>query len=209
MASGPQTRRRLPAGERRAAILRAALEVFASRGFHAASIDDIAQAAGISKALIYEHFESKQQLYVSLLEAEVADLFARLAASAGTDEPGDVRLRAGIDAFLGFVEERRGAFRMLFRAASDAQVTEVLARVERQATDAIAALMASEPTADTSGEDDPLAIEMLAQQLSGAMQSLAIWWEDHQDVPRERVLERAMGFAWLGLERLRAGERST
>ena len=69
----------MTADERRGAILQAALDVFARRGYHAASIDEIAQAAGISKALIYEHFPSKRELHVSLLEAEVGELFGRHA----------------------------------------------------------------------------------------------------------------------------------
>ncbi len=80
----PGTRRRLPAGERRTAILDAAMQEFAARGFHGASIDDIAQAAGISKALIYEHFPSKKDLHVSLLDMHVQELFDRLAVNAAT-----------------------------------------------------------------------------------------------------------------------------
>ena len=63
-----QTRRRLAAPQRRAAILEAALGVFARRGYAAASIDQIAVAAGISKALIYEHFASKRELQIALLD---------------------------------------------------------------------------------------------------------------------------------------------
>ena len=207
MAGNPSlSRRRLTGGERREAILDAALQVFARRGYHAASIDDIAQAAGVSKALIYEHFESKHQLHLSLLDSQVNEILERLVASAGTGEPGEVRLRAGVDAFLTFVEERRGAFRMLFRAAADPEVADKLELIQRQATAAIAALIASEPAAEREDDADQYR-EMLAQQLSGAVQSLAVWWEDHQDVPREEVLDRVMDFAWLGLERLRAGER--
>jgi AcrR family transcriptional regulator len=200
-------RRRLPAGERREAILQAALEVFAERGYQAASIDQIARAAGVSKALIYEHFASKQALWASLLETQVAEIFRRLAAGAATAEPGEVRLRAGVDAFLAFVEERRGAWRMLFREATDPEVTAFLDRVRSQVAGVVAALIAAEPGARTDEASGRLAIEMLAEQLTGAVQALANWWADHQDVPREVLVDRVMDFAWLGLERLRAGER--
>ena len=93
-------RRRLSADERRTAILESAEAVFARTGYHGSSIDDIASEAGISKALIYEHFPSKKDLHASLLEASMAELFERIAREAATDEPGDVRLRAGIEAFL-------------------------------------------------------------------------------------------------------------
>src|SRR3954462_15303737 len=120
MAAPPKDtppRKRLSAIDRRAAILDSALEVFSKRGYNGASIDEIAQAAGISKALIYEHFPSKKDLHVSLLDMHVQELFDRLAANAATDDPGDVRLRNGLDAFLLWVEEQRGAFRMVFRDA--------------------------------------------------------------------------------------------
>jgi AcrR family transcriptional regulator len=200
----------MPAGERRAAILDAALGVFAERGYHAASIDEIAREAGVSKALIYEHFASKQALWASLLDAQVAEIFRRLAAGAATAQPGEVRLRAGVDAFLTFVEERRGAWRMLFREAADPEVMAFLDRVRSQVAGVVAALIAAEPATASEGEADPeQAIEMLAEQLVGAVQALANWWADHQEVPREVLVDRVMDFAWIGLERLRAGERAS
>jgi AcrR family transcriptional regulator len=202
-------RRRLTADARRTAILDAAQDVFAQRGYHGSSIDEIAHAGGISKALIYEHFPSKKDLHVSLLEMHAQELFDRLTANAGTQDPGDVRLRNGLDAFLGWVEERRSAFRMVFRDVADPEVADVVRRVQGQATAAIAALMAAEPMAPRPDERDrQLGIRMLAQQLNGAMQSLALWWDDHPDVPRSVVLDSAMDFCWLGLERLRDGERT-
>ena len=189
-------------------MLEGALEVFAERGFHGASIDEIAQAAGISKALIYEHFPSKRDLHVSLLEREVQEIFRRLAESAATSDPGEVRLRAGVDAFLGFVESRRGAFRMLFRDAVEPEVAQVVASVQRQAAAAVAGLIATEPrTQRGDPERERQAVDMVGQQLTGAVQSLALWWGDHPEVPREVLVESVMNFAWLGLERLRAGER--
>jgi AcrR family transcriptional regulator len=203
-------RRRLTADARRSAILHAAQDVFAGRGYHGSSIDEIAQAAGISKALIYEHFPSKKDLHVSLLDMHVQELFDRLAANAATQEPGDVRLRNGLDAFLSWVEEQRGAFRMVFRDAADPEVADVVLRVQSQATAAVAALMATEPMAPaTSEEARERGIRMLARQLTGAMQSLALWWDENPDVPRRIVLDAAMDFCWLGLERVRDGEHAS
>ena len=193
-------RRRLTAAERRADLLRAAREVFAVRGYHGASIDDIASAAGVSKALIYEHFAGKKDLHASLLAEEAGELFGRLGSAAGVGDDDEARLRAGIDAFLGFVEERRDAFRALLRDAADPELTDVYERLQGQATALIASLMRPDPDAD------PTEAVMLAQQLSGAMQALASWWHDHREVPRADVLDAAMAFAWTGLERLREAE---
>lgn len=206
-------RKRLPAEERRELILDAALEVFARRGFHGSSIDEIAQTAEVSKALIYEHFPSKRDLHVSLLERHVQEIFERLAESAATSDPGEVRLRAGVNAFLEFVETRRDAFRMLFRDAVEPEVAELVASVQRQVGAVVAGLIATEPRRIPAGEpsehgdSERRAIEMVGQQLSGAVQSLAIWWGDHPEVPREVLVDSVMNFAWLGLERLRAGDR--
>jgi AcrR family transcriptional regulator len=207
----PIARRRMPAAQRREVILAAAEEVFAARGYHGASLDDIAQAAGISKALIYEHFASKRDLHASLLHAHVAEIFRRLQANAEAGTTGEERLRGGIDAFLGFVEEHREAWRALFRDAADPEVGDLLQRVQAQATGVIAALIAADPGARqdprVSERERELRIEMHAQLLSGAVQSLANWWHDRQDVTRAQLVDRAMEFMWIGIERLRAGER--
>lgn len=215
MAAPPKTnppRKRLSAEDRRAAIHDAALEVFAKRGYNGASIDEIAQRAGISKALIYEHFPSKKDLHVSLLERHVQEIFVRLAQTADTRDPGEVRLRNGVDAFFLWVETHPEAFRLLFRDTFEFEVAGVLRRLQNQATGAIAALIAAEPAERGPRDretDFALAIEAMAQQLSGGAQSLAIWWQAHPDVEREWLVDRVMEYAWLGLERVRAGQRAT
>jgi AcrR family transcriptional regulator len=214
MAAPPETRpprKRLSAEDRRSAILDAALEVFSRSGYNGASIDEIAQAAGISKALIYEHFPSKRDLHVSLLERHVQEIFLSLAETADTDEPGEVRLRNGVGAFFLWVETHPEAFRLLFRDTFEAEVGEVLTRLQNQATGAIAALIAAEPLEHPPTDRQPdyaLGIEAMAQQLSGSAQSLAIWWQAHPEIEREWLLDRVMEYAWIGLERIRAGERA-
>src|SRR5688572_28526774 len=92
-------RKRLTGEERRVAILDAALAVFAQRGYHGSSIDDIAREGGVSKALIYEHFASKADLYAELLEDQAGQLFSTLAeaiSEAGRSAPA--RLAVGFDA---------------------------------------------------------------------------------------------------------------
>jgi AcrR family transcriptional regulator len=214
MAAPPKarpTRKRLSAEDRRTAILDSALEVFSRRGYNGASIDEIAQAAGISKALIYEHFPSKKDLHVSLLERHTQEIFIALARTADTEDPGEVRLRNGVGAFFEWVETHPQAFRLLFRDTFEADVAEVLMRLQNQATGAIAALLAAEPAAVPRRErpaDFALALEAMAQQLSGGAQSLAIWWQQHPEVERDWLVDRVMEYAWIGLERVRAGERA-
>jgi hypothetical protein len=142
----------------------------------------------------------------------VQQIFIALARAADTDEPGEVRLRRGVDAFFEWVEAHRQAFRLLFRDTFEADVAEVLDRLQAQATGAIAALLASEPAEHGPRDreiDFALGLEAMAQQLSGGVQSLAIWWHAHPDVERKWLVDRVMEYAWLGLERVRAGERAT
>lgn len=201
-----EPRRRLTAAERRRAILDAAQEAFASGGYHGTSLEEVAQAAGISKALIYEHFASKRDLHASLLQFHVDELFTRLHANARTGATGEARLRGGVDAFLGWVQERPVAYRVFFRDAADPEVADVTAAVQQQVTGVIAVLMATDPQRPSGGRVSEDQIAQHAQLLSGAVQGLATWWHDHPDVPREVLVDRVMEFAWVGLERL--GERA-
>lgn len=205
-----RTRRRLTAAERREKLLDAAGDVFAARGYHGASLEEIAQAAGVSKALIYEHFASKRELHGELIEHQAGEIFRRLQANAERDAPAEERLRGGLDGFFSFVEEHRGAWRAVFRDAADPEVAEHIAGVQAQAVGVIAALLAADPGLREEPDVDPaqraLYLEAYAQLLSGAMQALATWWHEHQDVSREEMVDRALEFCWLGLQRLSKGE---
>jgi AcrR family transcriptional regulator len=195
-------RRRMPAAQRREVILAAAEATFAESGYHGASLDEVAHAAGVSKALIYEHFESKRVLHASLLEAHAAEIFRCLAAAADSGGSGEERLRTGIDAFLGFVEAHREAWRALFRDAADPEVGALVTGLQAQATAVIARLLAADPDAPAhlapGTTDHDIRVEIHAQLLSGAVQSLATWWHDHQDIPRATLVDRAMEFVWHG-----------
>lgn len=201
-------RRRMPAADRRALILEAARAAFAEGGYHGTSLEDVADRAGVSKALLYEHFSSKRELHAAMLEMHALGLVEALAGALAAADPGEDRMRAGLEAFFGYVEERRGVWRILFRGAGDPDVAGWLARIRDEVAAAIAALMAEEVEAASLPDPlTPVAVEMAAQQLVGAMQSLADWWDQHAEVPREVVVKVAMEFAWLGLDRVRQGER--
>ena len=204
------TRRRLTAEERRSAILDAALTAFSQKGYHATSLDDIAREAGVSKALIYEHFASKQELYADLIARNARELTQRVAgALSGVEIDATVdRLATGLEAFFAFVEERRDAWRMLFRDAADPESSAVLDRMVEQVTAEVTLLISQDPGArELTRVGDDRSLRLLAEMLVGGAQSMANWWTDHPDAPRSQMVEIAMDFAWLGLERLSRGER--
>jgi AcrR family transcriptional regulator len=204
------TRRRLTAEERRSAILDAALTAFSQKGYHATSLDDIARVAGVSKALIYEHFASKQELHADLIARNARELTQRVAgALSGVEIESTVkRLATGLEAFFAFVEERRDAWRMLFRDAADPESSAVLDRMVEQVTAEVTILISQDPGArKLTRVGDDRSLRLLAEMLVGGAQSMANWWTDHPDAPRSQLVEIAMDFAWLGLERLSRGER--
>jgi AcrR family transcriptional regulator len=203
-------RRRLTAEERRTGILDAALAVFSESGYHSASIDDIAREAGVSKALIYEHFASKQELYADLIARNARELTQRIgAALVGVEvESGSSRLAVGLDAFFAFVEERRDAWRMLFRDVADPETATVVNRMLEQVTAEVTVLISQDPGARAlDSAEDRRALRLLAEMLVGGTQSMANWWTSNPEAPREQMVAIAMDFAWLGLERLSRGER--
>jgi AcrR family transcriptional regulator len=202
-------RRRMTAPERREAILGAARDAFAEGSYHEISLDRVAEGAGISKALIYEHFPSKRDLHRALLESYFGELLERVVGAIAGAEPGEGRLRAGLDAFLAFVEERRGAWRMLVLNMADPVIAERMERLRHEVAVLITARMVEEgpPGRLVEGLGRERAIEMVAQQIVGAGQSLANWWVEHPEVERARVLEVAMDFMWVGLRGVEQGER--
>ena len=203
-------KRRLTAEERRTGILDAALTAFSQKGYYATSLDDIAGEAGVSKALIYEHFASKQELHADLIARNARELTQRVAgALSGVEIESTVeRLAAGLEAFFAFVEERRDAWRMLFRDAADPESSAVLERMVQQVTAEVTVLISQDPGArQLTRVGDERSLRLLAEMLVGGAQAMANWWTDHPEAPRAQLVEIAMDFAWLGLERLSRGER--
>ncbi|HMT05822.1 MAG: TetR/AcrR family transcriptional regulator [Solirubrobacterales bacterium] len=206
----PVVRRRLPAAERRKLILEAGLDAFAEGGYQETTLDEVADRAGISKALIYEHFPSKRDLYREILETWIGDLLGRvLAAATAAGGQSEARLVAGLDGFLAFVEERRDAWRLLIRHRASDDVSETFDRLFEEVARIIGALMAPEMPASSlpEGAAFDLVLDATSRQLMGSVTAVANWWDEHREVPRQQVLEMVMEFAWVGMERASAGER--
>jgi len=206
--AGAPARRRLSAADRRSAILEAALEVFSERGFSEASLDDVATRGGISKALIYEHFGSKRELQVVLLDTYMHDLIEAVVRAIAEVDTDEERLRAGIESFLVYAAERPAVLHLLTRNVSDPVAGETIDRLREEAAGAIASIMAQDPPELRPGDlDVETTVAIVAHLMVGGIQFLASWWIDHPEVPRESVVELAMGVSWIGLERLGQGER--
>lgn len=205
--AGP--RRRLSAADRRQAILDAALDAFSEKGFDGASLDDVAGRGGVSKALIYEHFASKRELQMALLDTYIGDLLEQVVTAVASTAPREGRMHKGIEALLEFVEERPGAWRLISRNVGDPVVAKALARLREQTAGAIAAIMVDDVPPPREG-DPPVeqTVLVFAHMLAGGIQFLANWWIDNPGVlTREQLVQQVMEFAWIGLERFTVGER--
>lgn len=202
-------RRRLSAADRRQAILAAALDAFSEKGFDGASLDDVAARGGVSKALIYEHFASKRELQMALLDTYVNDLLANVISAVAATAPREGRMRNGIEALLEFVEERPGAWRLISRNVSDPVVAEALVRLREQAAGAIAATMVDDVPPQRRGDlPAEQTVLVFAHLLAGGIQFLANWWISNPgQLTRDQLVQEMMNFAWIGLERFASGDR--
>lgn len=131
---------RLSADERRAQLERIASRMFADAGYHGVSMEQLADAAGVSKPVLYQHFPSKRALYVELLEDVRAGLLGRLTDATGSVATGRARVEAGFAAYFRFVTEHRSSFRLLF-GASVRNDPEFAAVAEATVHDAAAAIV--------------------------------------------------------------------
>jgi AcrR family transcriptional regulator len=201
-------RKRLTAAARRELIELAATGLFAERGYHHASMEEIARRSGVSVPVVYEHFRSKQDLHRRLLERHFAELRALWAAHLPADVPFEERLPRALDAWFAYVQSHPYAWRMLFADTSgDPEVQAIHREVAAGSRARLMPLLAREPgSAEIAGSGGLEALDMLWEVLRSVLQGLALWWYEHQHVPRERVLETAMNALWIGYERVLRGE---
>jgi AcrR family transcriptional regulator len=203
-------KKRLPAAERREIIERHATEVFAERGYHGAGMEEIARRSGVTPPVVYDHFASKLDLHRRLLERTRDELLAMWSEQLGGDEPAEVRIPRAIDAWARYVQGHPYAARMFFQETTgDAEARALHQRVQAQARSALGVLLGGEPGAANIAGADAEALEMAAEVMRAGLTGLAIWWIDHPEVPRERIVETAVNAIWIGFERVRSGERWT
>lgn len=188
---------RLPREQRRQQVLAAALDVFSSVGYHAASMDEIADHAGVSKPVLYQHFPGKLDLYLALLDAGLEELMAagRQALAGTTDNA--TRVRAMVNAYFSFVEEPGGAFRLIFE--SDLS-NEPAVRQRVDAADLSLARLSAAVIAEDTGLSEEAAL-LLASGMLGMVQVAARRWlrDDSAAVNRDEAADLIASLAWRGI----------
>jgi len=195
----------LPGHERRALILQAALDTFAANGYDGAAMDEIAAAAGISKAVVYDHVASKRDLYTQLLYAirdEIEHTVEDALRAPGVN--GEERVTAAVDAIYRYVEERPQASRLLVLELQGANVSAIGRELEDRLTDHLAATLGSDASLFGGHPDRERQLVILAELFKAAVLGLTSWWYRTPDAERVDLVERTVEVVWSAIERARA-----
>ncbi|HXM57540.1 MAG TPA: TetR/AcrR family transcriptional regulator [Candidatus Dormibacteraeota bacterium] len=196
--------RKVPRAVRETQMLEVAGRVFAARGFHEASMDEIAEAADISKPMLYNYFGSKEGLYFAYVDLSYREIVAAIdeavAAAARAGEGPAQQLRTGVRAYYRYVGEHQDAFRVLFREMGDpgGQLAPQRHRLSRRVAAAIEAILSD------LGSAPRMRTDALAEAFLGSARSLADWWLDNPDVPSDTVADQLMDLMLAGLRGLGA-----
>jgi AcrR family transcriptional regulator len=196
--TGTRRGTRLPRSARRAQLLRAAREVFVAQGYHAAAMDDIAERAGVSKPVLYQHFPGKLELYLALLDQSIDELLAAVRQGLEGTTDNKLRVTATMRAYFDFVSEPDGAFRLVFESdlTSEPSVRARVEHVLQACAELVSAVIAED--AGLSEEESHL----LAVGLIGTAQVSARYWvTTGEAVPKDEAVRLVSTLAWRGISR--------
>ncbi len=164
-------------------MLQAAGDAFSTHGFHRSSMEEIAQAAGVTKPMLYRYFSSKEDLYAVYLRTTGRDLVDRVRATETRHQPPEARLRAGLRGFLTYAEEHRAGWIVLHGEST----TPTEAHIARE----VAALRARIISMLSTLFRD----EAFAHAFTGAAESLATWWLNQPQTTINDATEILMNIA--------------
>ncbi|WP_370416768.1 TetR/AcrR family transcriptional regulator [Streptomyces fradiae] len=184
----------MPREVRERQMMDAAVLTFGRRGYQAASMDEIAELAGVSKPLVYLYLHSKEELFTACIRRESEALLRVVAGAVEGDGPAEERLWAGVLAFFTHTAGHPDAWAVLSRQAR-AQGEPFATEAERM-RDRIIAYVAELVAA---AAQEPCDAEGIAQALVGAAESLANWANGRAGVSPERAAKTLMGLVWRGL----------
>ncbi|NNG18850.1 TetR/AcrR family transcriptional regulator [Naumannella sp. ID2617S] len=191
------TRQRLPRDQRRLQLLDVASTVFADKGYHNAAMDDIADAAGVSKPVLYQHFASKLDLYLALVDRACVELVGRVSSALRSTEDNKERVNGAVSALYHFVSDSGRSFRFVFESdlTGEAQVEQRLWLAHQEMAREIGAVIAGD-----TGLDDQQA-RLLGSSLVGMAQVSARHWatESSQQLDVQQAADLVASLAWRGI----------
>lgn len=185
------------APERRAQILDVARRVFGSSGFHEVSMDDVAREAGVTKPTLYDHFPSKKDLYLALIDSDLESLHGRVRGALEGSSGNRERIRASFQAYFDFVDEHAAGFRLLMQEAigGDAEVRSRIGRVRSEIAGEVADLIVRE----SGGLLTRARAATVALALVGMVETVADAHTGWHSAARGDAVETLVRFAWRGI----------
>jgi AcrR family transcriptional regulator len=197
--------RRLTAEQRRHQLFAVALELFAQRGFRATTMDDIAEAAGVTKPLLYQHFSSKRALYLELVDSIARDLLTAIRDAVMRADGPRQQVELGFAAYFHLVVSHEAEFRLLY--GRDHADDQELGRALRTVEDAIAE--AIDPLIDAGLDDDhrrllAYGIVGLAEGASRRFMAQRLDSDAAADEDAQKLARRMADLAWAGLRSVHA-----
>ncbi len=202
--------KRMPRAVREAQMLDAAVRIFGSRGYRSASMDEIAELAGVSKPLVYLYLNSKESLFSACIRREATALVDAVRVGADRELPADRQLWAGLLAFFTHTAEHQDGWAILHRHARTggepflAEVTALRAEIVAFVTELIVvAAREAHGTPELADRE----VAGLAEALVGAAESLAAWANTDPAVSAQQAATTLMNVAWAGLGNLMDGRR--
>ena len=186
---------RLPAARRRRQLLDVAMQVFAERGFHDASMNDIAVAAGVTKPVLYQHFASKRELFAELLGDVGRDLQDTITKAVTAAEAPREMVELGFSAYFSFVDRHRDAFRLFYGGsmARDDEFTEVVNQTEAAVAGLVATLIEIEGLS-------PEQRRVMGYGIVGMIEGASIHWlKSNSDADPDVLASQLADLAWRGL----------
>jgi len=194
---------RVPRAVRAEQLLDLAERLFAERGFHAASMDELARRAGVSKPVIYDHFGSKEQLFATCVRRTGEVLADQVARAVREESEPRARLRAGSIAYFRFLERQIQAWVVLFadEEVRDARFAAEASRIRHRQSDLVISLMA-EAAGTAPGHKGRARLEAITLAIAGAYESLSLWWHEHPEVSPEELADWLLDLIWPGVEQL-------
>jgi AcrR family transcriptional regulator len=191
------TRRRMRAPERREQLLQVARKVFAQRGYHTVTMDDVATEAGITKPILYDHFPSKRDLYRGLLEADLTTLQRKIEAALESSPGNRERIRASFQAYFDFVDEEGEGFRLLMKEAvgAEEEFRDLVGRFRDDVLAAVTEVMIRESQGRLSRKE----AEDVALALIGMAETVAQHEPGRSKRERRKTVETLVRLAWRGI----------
>jgi AcrR family transcriptional regulator len=187
-------RGRLTRSARRAQLLVAARDVFAAQGYHAAAMDDIAERAGVSKPVLYQHFPGKLELYQALLTTYADELVGQVRSALSATADNEERVQAAVAAYFDFVAGEGKAYRLIFGSDLRGEAAGVVEGALNRCIETVA-----EAVTTDAGLDSERA-RLLAVGLVGLSQVAAQYWLDSEpNVSRDEAVALLASLAWRGL----------